>query len=59
MRKTLQQEEIIRKKETTLMIKIKIKLRLVWMEYGMFSSYMARENTVSSQLIPKVDNKSY
>mgnify|MGYP001803463221 CR=1 FL=1 len=57
-RKTLQQEEIIRKKETTLMIKIKIKLRLVWMEYGMFSSYMARENTASSQLIPKVDNKS-
>ena len=31
-RKTLQQEEIIRKKETTLMIKIKVKLRLVWQE---------------------------
>ena len=30
-RKTLEQEEIIRKKETTLMIKIKIKPRLVWM----------------------------
>ena len=57
-RKTLQQEEIIRRKETTLMIKIRIKPRLVWREFGMFSSYMARKNTASSQLIPKVDNKS-
>ena len=28
------------------------------MEYGMFSSYMVRENTALSQLILKVDNKS-